>query len=104
MRLDALATAAVFIMCMVLMIHQYHASQLWTLGHKTYCWMKAEEVLSKLLKGESFSEYVEVRLYSRSGVKQYTVNRLDYEPAATAYTYRILDNSTLVYCKVYCRG
>jgi len=104
MRLDALAVGAVFILCMVLMIHQYHISQYLMISHKTQCWLRAEEVLNKLLKGESFAEYVEVRLYSRNGVIQYSYNVLDYEPQAVAYTYRILENSTLIYCKVYCRS
>ena len=104
MRLDALAVAIVFTLTLTLMIHQYYISIFWIKEHKLECWIRAEEILNMLLSGETFEEYVEVRLVSRHGMIQYAVNKLDYEPKAISYTYRLLSNSTLIYCKVYCKG
>ena len=94
--------AATFALCLSLMLWTYGRAQLWHRAHAVQAWELAEEVADRLLAGERVPEgiYVEVKLISRSGVQEYSIGQIATNPLAIAYTYRLLENGTLLYVRV----
>ena len=95
--------AAVFSLCLSLMLWTYARAQLWCRTHAARAWEVAEEVADGLLAGERVPEgiYAEVKLISRDRVLEYSMGRAIADPLATAYTYRLLENGTLLYVRVW---
>lgn len=85
-----------------MMLWTYARAQLWHRAHAAIAWELAEEVADELLASGRVPEgiYVEVKLVSRGGVREYSAGQVAANPLISAYTYRILENGTLLYVEV----
>ena len=102
MRLDAVATVAVFVVALASMLFIYVNARYAMIRYSVEAWRCAEIQVDKILAGKSFDSTGSIKvkfLYWNMTIRE-RIEESDIPPIGCAYTYRIGENGALVYVKV----
>ena len=102
MRLDALAAATAFALAVSALLAVYVQALETAYVGMAECWARAEQAATDLASGRRPSSdlYIVVRLVSKRGVREYSLG--EARRGRSCYTYRILENMTLLKVEVRC--
>ncbi|RLE63992.1 MAG: hypothetical protein DRN53_01365 [Thermoprotei archaeon] len=99
MRMDMVAVVFSFILSVSLMLYYYQQALKNLVCYDVKAWELAERTANALLEGMSIrtSAFIMVELISWNGSRTiYTIGRPNTSPLGRAYTFRILNNGTLM--------
>jgi len=98
MRLDAVVAATAFALAVSTLLSVYAQGLKTAYVGRAKCWIKAEEVADEVAAGRVPADgHVVIRLISRDGVVERVVG---LGRGASCYTFRLLENGTLLYVEV----